>query len=445
MANGLFEAVTGCHFKQLQFLVESGLSVNHKNASGLHTLVAALQIDKPTKRERMLRYLIRHKANCRAVDSETGRDVFTWACFLGRTTEAQLVMRYVEDDFDFHKKDVYGRTALHYATMRGNADLVTFICNKMAKYELTVDVRDDEGFTPFLIAKRLGFDDCANVLLSVGMASPYQFDQKQRKMGHDWEAEGVREHFSNLSQTNRKKVSMYKTLGRLPELRRASFDSSKVKVVKSRKDRKFLANSDPVENPLTHRDLSDFSRAATKNAKRSVSLNDLTDVDGGSHENTFTLQFTPRHMTTRSSSPPLESAAELQRRTDSSLRVPSTDEALRLINLNTPQFAHAHDTESSYSSPPSTFRNSITESLPELMTILEQQTSHAYRPKAKPPARDVSVAPRPNQRSTMAIIFGKDGSMKIVKKELPAPRRVRNGRLSSIKEELHAAAVHSKR
>ena len=118
MANGLFEAVAEFRFKQLQFLVESGLSVNHKNALDQHTLVVALQISNDKKRDTMVRFLIKHKADCRAMASRTGRDVFLWACFLGRNAEAQLIMRYIEEDFNFHKQDKYGRTALHYAGLR---------------------------------------------------------------------------------------------------------------------------------------------------------------------------------------------------------------------------------------------------------------------------------------------------------------------------------------
>lgn len=457
MSNGLYEAVTECRFKQLQFLVESGLSVNHKNTHDQHTLVAALQIEHDVKRNRMIRYLLKHKANCRTVDNKTKRDIFMWACFLGRTSEAQMILSLIEDDFDFHRKDIYGRTALHYATMRGNAELVEFICKKMAKYDLTVDVRDLEGFTPFLMAKRLGFDDCANILLQEGMASAYQFDHKERKMGHVWEEEGMKEHMTHLSHNNKQKVAMYKTLGRLPALKRAHFDSSKVKVVKSWKDRKFLANTDIQESPLSHRDISDFSRAASRNPKRSVSMTNLSDLDediSNTGLDKFTLNI-PRDMMARSSSPPADPrpCKHIKPATRSrSLNVASTDEAMRLINIDTPQPLD-HDTESTYSSPPETFRSSIADSLPEMMTILEEQSSHAYRPRAKPRPKDITEMAmkqeRSNSRSTMAIIFSRDGSKKVVKKEVGAMpsivKKQRNGRLSSIREATEHINVHSRR
>ena len=439
MANGLYTAVRECRFKQLQFLVESGLTVNQKNKDDQHTLVAALQIENETKRGRMLKYLIRHKANCRAFDNKTKRDVFLWACFLSRTKEAEMILEYIEEDMDFCKKDAFDRTALHYATMRGNNELLSFLCQKMAKYELSVDIRDAEGFTPFLLAKRLGFDDCADILLKEGLASPYQFDIKSRKMGHDWEEEGTKEHLGNLSVTNKKQVAMYKTLGRLPALKRASFDSTKVNVVASKKDKHFLSVAEKKEDPLSHRDIADFSRQASKNPKRSMSLGDLSNLEADEKE--MRLSQSVQDLTipvafpvsARSSNSTGSGPNKLHSRTESALTMASTDEALRLINLNTP--LPQDDNESNFSSPPDTYRSSIQDSIPEMMTILEEQCSEAFRPKAKPKPKDLTRQPTISPtKSTMAIIFGRDGSKKVVKKEVTHKFNRPNRKLSSIKE-----------
>ena len=266
MSNGLFEAVRKCHFRQLRFLVESGISLNHRNADDEHVLLTALQIEDATKRNRMVRYLLRNKASCLATDRQTKRDIFLWACFLARTDEAPLILDTIEETVNFHRRDAFGRTALHYATMRGNAELTRFLCQKMTRFNLTVDVRDDEGFTPFLVAKRLGFSECEKILLEEGMASPCQFDLDERKTGHDWQVQGEREHLENMSDKNRQQVAIYKTLGRLPALQRAGFDSSRVSVVKSRKDRQFLARTDARQDPMLPRKLRDFGKLRVERA-----------------------------------------------------------------------------------------------------------------------------------------------------------------------------------
>ena len=433
MANGLFEAVRKCHFRQLQFLVESGISLNNRNSNDEHILLTALQIEDDAKRNRMVRYLIRNKASCHSTDHKTKRDIFLWSCFLGRTDEAKLILDTIEETIDFNKRDVFGRTALHYATMRGNCELTQLLCQKMAKFSLTVDVRDKEGFTPFLIAKRLGFSECEKILLEVGFASPCQFDQEQRKTGHDWELEGEREHEVNMSLKNRQQVSIYKTLGRLPALQRAQFDSSKVNVVKSWKDRKFLARSEERENPMSYRKLSDFRRMAShERDRRTVSMNDLRDLDEAELGWSASREAHARSMT------PPTTAALLQVRRRHSVSMASKDEALRYININS-RAAHArgeNDSESNFSEPPETFRSSINDSLPELMTILQQQQCSAFRPKAIPrPVVHSQPRHRAPSRSTLAIIFKKDGTKKVVTKEAVVHVGRKNGRLSSIREE----------
>ena len=157
-------------------------------------------------------------------------------------------------------------------------------------------------------------------------------------------------------------------------------------------------------------------------------MNDLTEAEEGE------LGWSAaREAHARSLSPPA-TAALLQVRRRHSVSVPSKDEALRFINIDSRNTRR--DDESSFSSPPETFRSSINDSLPELMTILEQQQSSAFRPRAKPrPVNHAAPQHRAPSRSTLAIIFKKDGSKKVLTRDAVVPLSRKNGRLSSIREE----------
>ena len=414
MAGGLENAIRDCRFQQLRFLVDSGLSVNHKNRIGQHSLVTALHIENPEKRWKMFQFLLQHKADFKAYDPVTKRDVLLWAVFLDRKEEAKLIMQKLSGDIDYHTKDKFGRGVIHYATMRGNEDLLKYIVQTMRKYDVNVDIRDGEGFTPYILAKRLGYQACVDILLTYGDASPHQIDQSQKKTAFQWESEGQKEKENFLKTDKEKKIATYKLLGRLPQLKEAHFDVSRVDIVESYKDRNLLSTSLKKEVPWKHRDIRDFGRVAAR-VRKYKSLSSLADV-GRTDKETISGRLRRLSLSTAVSHN-------------------SIDDALRWINIE-----HNHSTLTEKVSPQ---QRSVVGSIPDIMTILEQQCSKAYRPVASDEAPSVAAEDTHKSTgttSTMAIIFGKDGKKKIIKKEAQAfqgskhDKKGRNKRLSAIKE-----------
>ncbi|KAJ4385282.1 hypothetical protein N0V93_010343 [Gnomoniopsis smithogilvyi] len=57
-------------------------------------------------------------------------------------------------DYDFASKDKSGRTPLHCAVLSGDADVVKYVLDRSAAAGVSVDVEDDNGWTPLLWAAR---------------------------------------------------------------------------------------------------------------------------------------------------------------------------------------------------------------------------------------------------------------------------------------------------
>jgi hypothetical protein len=84
LADALFKATTKCMFHRVKFLLDNGVSALVTNDDGLNLLMAALYIADDKKRDAMFHYLLKRGADACYVERRTGRDVVTWASFLGK-------------------------------------------------------------------------------------------------------------------------------------------------------------------------------------------------------------------------------------------------------------------------------------------------------------------------------------------------------------------------
>ena len=119
---------------------------------------------------------MRHGADIHAMDEVTGRDILSWACFLDRTSEVATLMRITHGDLPLTVRDHLGFTPLHYAAITGNREVTRMLCEVMVRHRLPVDIVDAQAVTPYIHAKRRHLPQVADILVSVGGASPHQFD-----------------------------------------------------------------------------------------------------------------------------------------------------------------------------------------------------------------------------------------------------------------------------
>jgi hypothetical protein len=170
MAVALLQAVEDCRYTQARLLIEQGVNINSRNSAGCTPLIMALTIPDDNKRYKMFRWLLRMGADSGYVDITHGRDLLTWAAFYDRTEQVRGLLDVDDGLVNAHHQDRDGRTAMHYATMRGNVDALFFIVRYAVKYGLSVDVRDKDGLTPYLIATMTGQRECRRILVEVGRA-----------------------------------------------------------------------------------------------------------------------------------------------------------------------------------------------------------------------------------------------------------------------------------
>ena len=240
MVGTVFQGVSTGHIRQLRLLLRSGLNVNIKNEKGQNLLMAALEAEDPDKRHRMFKMLLRKGANVFGVDPTTGRDVLLWACVLNRPEEVKLILKEGMSGLDLCKRDNRGLTGLHYVAMNGNKEICKILCHAIGKVGLSVDVANDDGFTPYILAKRLGHTDCVDILLNDGHASTYQFDTAEYKTADNWSFEGQRERSNVAKRLKAQKVIALKTLGRMPQLHNAHFKPNNVKIIASKYEKNLV-------------------------------------------------------------------------------------------------------------------------------------------------------------------------------------------------------------
>ena len=284
MSEGFFNAIKNYKVRRIKSLINNGVSLKVHNSEGKSPLVVALHIDDDIRRQHMFRYLARHGAECSAYDPETKRDVFTWCCFLDRTSEALFTMADQNGNIDFQRRDHSGRTALHYTTVNGNIVLLKTMVDYMKKYFIAVDIPDEEGFTPYILARRMGHTEAADILASAG-ASDQRMDSKNFRSVKEWSWIREREKSFFLHKTDNRKLGMYKVLGRLPAIKAARFKSDKIKIVESKVDKNLLkAQKENIEDSSQNKSSKlykqktwlDFNKLKEKHLTRSMpELKDL--------------------------------------------------------------------------------------------------------------------------------------------------------------------------
>lgn len=264
MGNNLFNSVYKCRFRKLKLMLDKGLNVNTLNDYGYNVLIGALHIHDNENRGKMFKFLINRNANPHFKDERHGRSVLSWSCILGRPAELQMLLDMFIGELDLLEKDFNGMTPLHHSCQIGNEEIVTILCKECRRYRLSVDVHDKLGLTPYLHAKRLGYQQIAKVLNEVGLASTGQSDMFTFRSGEEWtelgkkakERQETRRRLSDFEQAAIKGSSrMMNTLkknslsGSVPEIRISCVDEP------PRRNTIFIAGKPEISNSKSVKDL----------------------------------------------------------------------------------------------------------------------------------------------------------------------------------------------
>ncbi|GAA5815097.1 hypothetical protein MFLAVUS_008603 [Mucor flavus] len=74
------------------------------------------------------------------------------------------ILKLVVASQHVNRRDIYGRTPLHYATMKGYDDCISFLLDRQAD----IEARDLDGFSPLLCAISNGYTKSVEILLNAG-------------------------------------------------------------------------------------------------------------------------------------------------------------------------------------------------------------------------------------------------------------------------------------
>ncbi|KAM0511528.1 hypothetical protein ACHAPE_009781 [Trichoderma viride] len=148
------------------------------------------------------------------------------AAELGRLDAVKL---FIERGVDVNLADKKGRTALHWAAVRDNFEMVQYLLKQGASLE----IRDDEGYTPALYAAMNGIKSIVETLLDHGADLEYA-DQRGRTM-LSWAASSGCERTTQLLLDRGASIETVDKEGRTPLFLAA--DVNHVKTVKVLIDR----------------------------------------------------------------------------------------------------------------------------------------------------------------------------------------------------------------
>ena len=161
--NPFIETLKG-NTNNMKKCIERGLDLSICDKEGFSLMIYALHCKHSEKRVKLVNTFLRHDIACSAVDKVSGRDALTWACFLNRTREAVIIMYGTYGCLDLQLRDVYGFSALHYAVYFRSIEVIRLLGSFMKKFLLSVDITDECGVTPYMLARRIGHEESAAIL-----------------------------------------------------------------------------------------------------------------------------------------------------------------------------------------------------------------------------------------------------------------------------------------
>lgn len=214
----LLRAVSAGRPRQVRLLLGSGIGVNHTDANGQSPLIRSIFVENSRYRMKILRMLLRRGAVVAHRDC-LGRSALIWACLRGQDCVVELFLKKTDGDINLNDSDVNDCTPLFHAATSGNAATTKLLVDALRRYDLSVDISNEDGITPLMQAIRLGNDVCASILLHQGKAS-VSIRDNNRRSALDW-AEATRHIKTNFlpliekSKTERPKAGKSGRRGRI--------------------------------------------------------------------------------------------------------------------------------------------------------------------------------------------------------------------------------------
>ena len=182
----LVKAIEQKRFKQAEILLRRGENVNQQEKhSGTTPLLAVCFLDEENVACRIAKRLLRRGADV-SLQDVNGMSPLMQASKLGKE---KLVQALIESqECDFAAADYEGNTALIHSIEAGNSRITKAITEAMNVFDVrAADKANKNGETPLIRATKLKRNECKEVLLSDGKASPCARDFTLKLNAKEWE------------------------------------------------------------------------------------------------------------------------------------------------------------------------------------------------------------------------------------------------------------------
>ena len=150
----LVKAVQGGRVRQVRLLLQAGSNANSIGGQRRSVLTLACQLDDERSRVDITQMLLEYGAD-QSKQDDKGRLALHYACLFGYNDVVSLLLE--DDDVDLNRRDVDGNTPLALAVSLGHYESVCLLVRQLAKYQMSVDVPDNNNICPIMKAK-LGND-----------------------------------------------------------------------------------------------------------------------------------------------------------------------------------------------------------------------------------------------------------------------------------------------
>lgn len=185
---------------QVRYLLEFGRRANERDEERRTPLMHCALITDEEWAVGVARTLLEYGAGVGRVDIR-GLSALHYACLFGRPLLLSVFLGAI--DFDLNQQDRLKNTALHYAARHGDTALGNLLIKALLKYDLSVDICNQRGETPLLLAWKSGQEDMARLLVDTGGADENVSDRQGHNVRY-WQE--IAKHKAEAAQHNKATV-----------------------------------------------------------------------------------------------------------------------------------------------------------------------------------------------------------------------------------------------
>jgi hypothetical protein len=260
----IFYAIQHSQYKQLALYLRHNYDLNITSKDGRNGLFYALDIDNSSKRCRMIKYCLNHGINPLQKENINDYTVLQETIARQQIDSFQLILPEVSGEIDWHSLDRHGGTILHQAVEANNTKILEDLITIMNHYNISVDLIDKNGLTPYLLAKKLHLHTMAHILLKKGHASQQKCDLKTHRSAREWENIGYKETNLILRKKLRQEINDAMLNGKITKV-------NKLKTI-------YYPISSNTEDQRRNSYLTMLTRSAF-NTKSSLSISQSSEYD----------------------------------------------------------------------------------------------------------------------------------------------------------------------